>query len=200
MIQQIRGYEIEVITSFGFAETGDRIRVGTTILFDPEKQWQTLAVELRQNEQTLSIQTTAADRELNWTANDETYELSYDQLQDPTKLLGRFGGPLAAMALSNVPFLARGGNPANLAASVKWEASFSWIRILNQRVRCYELRTRVFDRDIRVFVSLVGEILRVELPNGIDVDKHHGNPDVTMIELKTWSKNLGISPRWTGYP
>jgi hypothetical protein len=169
MIQQIQGYEIEVITSFGFAETGDRIRIGSSVLFNPDKNWQSLSVELRQNDESLNVRTSATDRQLKWTANDQTYELSYEQLKDPSKLMGRFGGPLAAMALSNVPFLARGGNAANLAASIKWEASFSWIRILNQRVRCYELHTRVFDRDIRVFVSLVGEILRVELPNGIEL-------------------------------
>lgn len=169
MIRQVLGYNIQMTSSFGFPDSGERFRIGASVDFSDEKQWERLKLEFRNNDQSLAVQTSAAEKELQWTTDGETFELTYDQLRDPTKLFGRFGGPLAAMALSNVPFLPQGESTASLASSIKWKASYSWIKILNQRVRCYELSTRVFDSQIKVFVSLVGEILRVELPSGIEL-------------------------------
>lgn len=169
MIREVLGYNLTLSSSFDLSESSERIRIGVSVDFNPDKTWKKLEFEFNDKEHNLKVTSSAAARELKWTTDGETMRLDYDQLKDPTKLLGRFGGPLATMALAKFPFLPTGDDASSFASSIQWKASYSWIRILNQKVRCYELRTMVLNREIKVFVSLVGEILRVQLPNGIEL-------------------------------
>ena len=56
----------------------------------------------------------------------------------------------------------------NLSLGLRWEARNDWLKIGHSQVRVYRLHTRLLDRyQAVVVVSRVGEILRVELPNGL---------------------------------
>jgi hypothetical protein len=60
----------------------------------------------------------------------------------------------------------------SMAPDLRWEASSVFLSIGNEPIRVFRLQTRLLDRfRVRVYVSRAGEILRVELPNGI-VLKH----------------------------
>ena len=49
-----------------------------------------------------------------------------------------------------------------------WEARNDWLEIGHAQVRVYRLRAQLLDRyQIVVIVSRVGEIMRVELPDGL---------------------------------
>ena len=51
---------------------------------------------------------------------------------------------------------------------MQWVARNDWLKIGHAQVRVYRLQARLLDRyQIVVLVSRVGEILRVELPNGL---------------------------------
>ncbi len=169
MVRKVIGYNLELTSSFNLVEDSERMRVNVTVDFNPDRTWSDLKIEFRNAEHSLEVISSASERNLSWTADGETMRLTYDQLQDPTKLLGRFGGPLAAMALASNPFIPKGTDATRLASNIQWEANYGWIRVLNQKVRCYELHTKVLNRDIKVFVSLVGEILQIQLPNGIEL-------------------------------
>jgi hypothetical protein len=57
---------------------------------------------------------------------------------------------------------------SSLALAVKWEARYDTLKIGQEPVRVYRVETRLLDRyPIKVFISRAGEILRVELPDGI---------------------------------
>ncbi len=72
-------------------------------------------------------------------------------------------GALAAMGLS---FPQASASPASLA--LKWEAHNDRLKIGNNLVRVYRLEARLFERlKASLFVSPVGEILRLELPDEI---------------------------------
>ena len=50
---------------------------------------------------------------------------------------------------------------------LKWKARNDWIKIGHNSVRAYRLEASLFDRyRMLILVSGVGEILRVELPEG----------------------------------
>ena len=53
---------------------------------------------------------------------------------------------------------------------MRWEARQDWLKIGHARLRVYRLEARLpGERKIVVIVSRVGEILRVQLPNEIQL-------------------------------
>ncbi len=93
--------------------------------------------------------------------------LSFADLQNPNALLrtlgGGFGGGLAdELDLPVIP-----SSPATVAGTVKWEAHRDRMIIGHEPVTAYRLETRVLDHPIVFYVSSLGEILRVELPDGV---------------------------------
>jgi hypothetical protein len=80
------------------------------------------------------------------------------------RLIGPFGEELAALIES------AGTSEQNVAQTIglKWEARDDVVRIGGAQVRGYRLQTRLLDRyPVTIYVSRVGEILRVELPGQI---------------------------------
>ena len=53
------------------------------------------------------------------------------------------------------------------AQGVPWEACRDRLMIGREAVSAYRLQTRVLDRPVVIYVSPLGEILRVELPGAI---------------------------------
>jgi len=52
-------------------------------------------------------------------------------------------------------------------SSVRWEAHHDRLMVGREPVSAYRLETRVLDHPIVIYVSTLGEILRVELPGGM---------------------------------
>ena len=64
-----------------------------------------------------------------------------------------------------------------LAQSLHWEAQRERLTIGREPVPAYRLETRVLDHPIVIYVSTLGEILRVELPGGVTASlDQFGNP------------------------
>ncbi len=53
------------------------------------------------------------------------------------------------------------------APDIHWEAHLDRLTIGRELVPAYRLETRVLDHPIVIYVSTLGEILRVELPGGV---------------------------------
>lgn len=95
-------------------------------------------------------------------------EINAEVLRNPQALLRELGmpGTLAQwMAGQLQPFLPSTGH---LAVGLEWTAQQDWMRIGHARVRVYRVQARLLDRyQVAVYVSRVGEILKVEIPNEI---------------------------------
>ncbi len=94
-------------------------------------------------------------------------DLAFDDLKDPNKLLRAFacnfgGGLIGMLELPVLPTAA-----AEAAQNIHWEAHRARLKIGREPVSAYRLETAVLGRPIIIYVSTLGEILRVELPNGI---------------------------------
>ena len=63
------------------------------------------------------------------------------------------------------------------AQSIHWEARRDRLMLGGEPVPVYRLETRVLDHPIVIYVSTLGEILRVELPGGVTASLDQlGNP------------------------
>jgi len=96
--------------------------------------------------------------------------INYSDLGNPGKILSEFGvsgvsGWLGYMgAMSG---LGRAGTNT-MSFGLNWKAHNDWLRIGHSQVRVYRLETRLLDRyEVKVTVSRVGEILRIDLPGDL---------------------------------
>jgi hypothetical protein len=94
--------------------------------------------------------------------------LTFAELRNPDKLARELGGPTlpGALAALGLPLPQNGASSVTLG--LKWDARNDRIQIGNNLVRVYRLEARLFERvKAALFVSPVGEILRLELPGDI---------------------------------
>ena len=84
---------------------------------------------------------------------------------EPASLAGALGVPFAEnFGLDGSPLLGL----KNAALDLQWTARKDWLEIGRSKVGVYRLQARLLDQyQAVVIVSRVGEILRVELPNGV---------------------------------
>jgi len=135
--------------------------------------WQEFAlrVSLRPNDWT--VRSTAAEEKLRLITDEggarSERVFTFADLRNPDKLLRELGGPLlpATLTALGVSMPAQ-DSVQSLSLGLKWEANQDRLTVGNARIRGYRLRARLFDRyQLMLFVSSVGEILRVELPGEV---------------------------------
>jgi hypothetical protein len=167
MVRQPSGYAIDLGGNVGLNSPTNRLRFDLRVRFAPDRAWRQFRLRAAVPPQTWHLQSAAADHSLQvayegegirW---DHTFTLA--ELQHPQKLLQEFGLP----PMFSLPPLASGpvASPP-LALGLNWEARNDWFRIGRSPVRVYRLEARLLDKyRIVAYVSRVGEILRVELPD-----------------------------------
>ncbi len=153
-------------------DTVSRLRFYCNLKLDSNQNWQDLSIklsvkpfswEIRSSAQARNVQILIDDDE---TRNEHTF--SFDDLQNPSKIARDLGGPALLAALAAVGLPLPSAKPTSTSIGLKWEARNDRIKIANNLVRVYRLEARLFDRyKATLFVSPVGEILRLELPDEI---------------------------------
>jgi hypothetical protein len=136
--------------------------------------WQEFSLRLSLRPTDWTLRAVAAEEKLRLTTDERGALRServfkFAELRNPDKLLREFGGPMLPMTLAVMGFSMPSSDSAqNLSLGLNWEANQDRLTVGNARIRGYRLRARLFDRyHIVVFVSSVGEILRVELPDDV---------------------------------
>lgn len=184
MIQRVGGYSIDILDGrFDLGADRRRIRFTMNTSFNTNHQWQTFNVRLNQRPMSLEISaaTTNQTVSVHYKDDDQAIRqtLTFAQLRDPAKLLQEIVGPVPLGMLTGglLGGTATPGSPAELAAlpalqrftlGLQWDSRLDWIKIGQAKLRCYRLHTRWLDKhQVTIYVSRVGEILRVQLPNDI---------------------------------
>ncbi len=160
------GYQIHFNGNLSFGAITNRVRFDGRLQFSSARAWRELNLKVSTRDATVDLHSVAAEQtvSLKLTSDGANFEhiLSFADLQNPNTLLRALGGGLAdELALPVVP-----SSSAAVADTVKWEAHRDRIMIAHEPVTAYRLETRVLDHPIVLYVSSLGEILRVELPGG----------------------------------
>jgi hypothetical protein len=169
MVKELTGYTVDLDGNLVFGDAPSRIRFTLHLGFATNNVWKDVLLRVTSRPETWEIQSRAVDEKLRLKYESDEGRWSrvfaFDELRDPRKLVEEFVGPLA------VPLMAQWAPAAseqNLTLGLKWEARQDWLTIGHAQVRAYRLQARLLDRyQIVVLTSRVGEIMRVELPNGI---------------------------------
>jgi hypothetical protein len=165
------GYSIHLTGNTSLGEFTNRLRFDARVQFSAKRQWRELNVKLSTHEATVEIHSLATNQTVHVKIAGEggtvERDLAFDDLRDPAAVLraftGNFGGGLfGALDLAVLP-----AAPAGIAESIRWEAHRARLRLGREPVSAYRLETRVLDHPVTIYVSTLGEILRIELPGGL---------------------------------
>ncbi len=184
MVRRVGGYTIDILD--GRLDLGaDRKRVRFTMnsTFTTNHQWLTFGVQVSQRPQSLDVAASATNETLsvNFRDGDATVQraFTFAQLRDPKVLLQEVAGPIPLGLLTGglLGGLGEGTSAPELAAlpalrklslGLQWDSRQDWLKMGSAKLRCYRLQTRLMEKQhVTIYVSRVGEILRVELPNDL---------------------------------
>ena len=164
------GYQIRFNGNVSLGDYTNRLMFNGQIEFSRQREWRELNLKLSSRPATIEIHSLAAEQnvQLTITSDGITNEtvFSFAELQNPNILWRAFTGNLGEWATGlDLPIASP--TPSILAQNIHWEAHLDRLMLGNESVPAYRLETRVLDRPVVIYVSMLGEILRVELPGGV---------------------------------
>ncbi|MDE3067635.1 MAG: hypothetical protein KGJ60_08795 [Verrucomicrobiota bacterium] len=165
------GYQLRLDGNISLGDFSDRLRFDGRARFFPNRAWRELDLKLTTRNGSVELQSQATHQTVHliFTSGDRViaHDVTFADLQDPGALLravvGDFGsGVPDDRASSELP--PPGQAPAS---SLHWKARRERVMMHHEPVSAYRLETEVLQNRIVIYVSTLGEILRVELPGGV---------------------------------
>lgn len=172
MVKQPTGYTLDFDGTISLDEFS-RVSFDFNVKLDTNRNWRDLSIKLRLKP--------VFSWQLQASAEKETVSFSYEEdgettvriytfaeLQHPERLVRDLGGPTLSGVLGAFGMSLPQFNPASVTSGMAWEAENDRIKVGSTLIRVYRIEARLFDRYKAVlFVSPVGELLRMELPDEI---------------------------------
>ena len=169
MVHRVTGYTLDFDGWVSIDEL-TRLRFNVGLRLNTNQVWQDLNVKVVVKPFSLEVNASSVREEFRVVMEDETrkeYVYPFSQLRKPDKLLRDLGGPFLPAALGAFIVPMRDGQDLD-AGSFTWEARNDRLHLGRNDLRVYRLEATAFGRyKATLFVSPVGEVLRVELPDDI---------------------------------
>jgi hypothetical protein len=172
MIQRPTGYMLDFNGTVSLDHLS-RLNFDLTLKLNTNQAWRELTVKVRLKPVfSWELQSSAEKQTVRLSMEEDTQrserEYTFADLRNPEKIARDLGGPTLSAALAGLGISLPKAAPSTAPAGLKWEARNDRLKIGNNFIRVYRLEARLFDRiKIALFVSPVGEILRMELPDEI---------------------------------
>lgn len=171
MIEEPTSYDLDLNGNF-LIDDANRVRFDVELRLDTNQLWQKFDLKISLRPSVWELHATAADQLLRLHIDDgqerSDRKFTFAELRQPDKLLREFGGPALPMFLGPLGLSSRpqNGPQPNLLSALHWQARYDKLRIAGDWMRVFRLQARLLDRfEAVMFVSPVGEILKVELPD-----------------------------------
>jgi hypothetical protein len=164
------GYQIHLNGSTSIGEITNRVKFDCHLQFSSIRDWRELTLKISTRAVTVGIHSLATNQtvalEITSDGSTDLHVFNFADLQNPNKLLrtlaGNSGGDLfGGFELPELP------QTPVLAQSLHWQATRERLMLGREPVSVYRLETQVLANKIVIYVSTLGEILRVDLPGGI---------------------------------
>ena len=173
MATRVSNYRLNFEGTVAVNDIPGRLRFDFEIKLTTNDVWQEFHLRLNLRPTIWEIHSLASEQTVRLLTEDKQGRseqvFKFADLQNPQKLMQEFDlpAPLGLLGLLNpFPNSPTESKPA-LSLGLTWKARHDWIAIGHTSVRAYRLEATVLERyRMLVIVSQVGEILRVELPDG----------------------------------
>jgi hypothetical protein len=182
MVQKIVNYRLELDGNVILGEVTDRLRFDSHLSLGSDQKWREFDLRVNLKPSNWEVRAVAAEGTVRVNWQDDTGKFSRvfksSEIENPEALLQEFGGPVTAGLMAGLGVPSLRDHKLVQSLGLNWEARHESIKLGHSSVRAYRLEARLLDRfSIIVFVSRAGEVLRVELPDGITLtnDQLGGN-------------------------
>ena len=162
----LSSYTVDLEGTFVAPDLGGRFRFDFHGVFSTDHEWRELRLLTVVRPSTWQLSVSAKQRKLTIKVDDlegrweKTY--SFDEFRNPGKVLEDLGVALPPGLLGATSDSAGSSEPS---IGITWTARNDWLRIGRSQVRVYRLECRLVDRlSAEIYLSRVGEILKVQLP------------------------------------
>jgi len=164
------GYQIRLNGNISLGDFTNRVKFDGRLDFSSAQSWRDLSLKIASRTVMVDIRPIATNRtvamEIRSDGSTELHVFNFADLQSPNKLMRAFyensaGDFFGGFELPELP-----QTPA-LAQSIHWQASRERLMLGREPVSVYRLETQILANKIVIYVSTLGEILRVDLPGGI---------------------------------
>jgi hypothetical protein len=165
------GYQIRINGNMSFGDFTNRVRFDGRIRFSSKRVWRELNLKLFSHFAVVEINSFATNQTVHLkTTSDGTLverDFTFADLQNPNTLLRTFAGDFGSGFFDelNLPVTPQTSIP--LVQNLHWEAHRGRLMIDRELVNAYRLETHILGNSIVIYVSTLGEILRIELPDGV---------------------------------
>ena len=171
MVRHFEYYRLDVDGYVVLPELRQRARFDFVLKLDTNRVWQEFQLRLTMRPDVYEVSADAGEEVLRVRADlgGEPFRrsIAFSELRNPQKLLADLGGPAWPLLLA----MMGGSATTNLSAGslgFRWRAHNDSLKLGRNAVRAYRLHARLLGRhEAALYVSPVGEILRVELPQRI---------------------------------
>lgn len=157
-------------------DSTNRLRFELTLKLSTNRVWETFVLRAHMRPDSWELHADSVQQTVKFVIDDslDRWEqtFTFADLQNPQTLLRELGGPGALSVMSMLGSIGLAPSPTTNAPrpklNLKWQANNDSMRFGHSKVRVYRLHTKIMERfDVFIFVSRVGEILWVELPDKI---------------------------------
>jgi hypothetical protein len=160
------GYQIRLNGNVSLGDFTNRVKFDGRMEFSSVQNWRELNLKISSRVATVGIHSLATNQtvavEITADGSTNLRVFTFADLQNPGKLVRAFmensGGGFELPELPQTPALAQ---------SLRWQASRERLMLGREPVSVYRLETQILANKIVIYVSTLGEILRVDLPGGI---------------------------------
>ena len=164
------GYQIRFDGNVSLGEFTNRLTFNGHVQFSPGRAWRELNLKLTAHADAVEIHSVATNQTVHLKiTSDGTVierEFTFADLQNPNTLLRSFASDSGGGLLGGLDLFPLPQTPAGLAGNLHWEARHDRLMVGREPVSAYRLETHLMDHPLVIYVSTLGEILRVELPGG----------------------------------
>jgi hypothetical protein len=165
------GYQIRLNGNMSLGDFTNRLRFDGRLSFSPARNWRELNLKASSREVTATIHSVATNQTVTLEIKTDGSTLlrvfTFADLQNPSTLIRAVAGNHGADLLSAFDWPVMPQATTALAANLQWEARRDRLMIGHEPVPIYRLETHVLEYNVVIYVSTLGEILRVELPGGV---------------------------------
>jgi len=163
------GYQVHLAGNIALGDFTNRLKFDGQLNFSNVREWREANLKISSHQTLVEIHSLATNQTVSLKVTGEggrlERTLSFAELQRPDTLIRALAGNMAdaLFGLTDMPELAT----VSVDEKLVWRASRTRVKIGTEAMPVYRLETSVLGRDIRIDISTLGEILRVELPGNI---------------------------------
>jgi len=172
MVQRVSGYRAQLEGSVAFEGLPGRLRFDGALTLNADNTWRDFEARLSLRPTVWEIRSRAAEQALVLKVEDDggVFErrFAFADLQNPDAVLRELTDPITYALLNTMGLSARSLKVKTVSSGLRWTARDDWMPFGHSRVRVYRLEARWLERyQVAAIISRVGEVLRLELPDGL---------------------------------